>query len=139
MGRFDDALRVRPEDLLPPAQTSVQSSLYQRLRKPRGRQAGTVAWLLVRAAQPDHAHHADALAALSRLGISGTQDFAQIARATLAGSVISNRLETRELAQAIVDALDAIAPLLEGEPPDYVVSPADLAGFLAARAASGAR
>ncbi len=44
--------------------TSVQCSLYQRLRKSHGNRAGALAWLLVRLAQPDHREHEEAFDSL---------------------------------------------------------------------------
>lgn len=44
------------------AATSVQCSLYQRLRKTYANRAGSLAWLLVRTVQPDHREHEEAMA-----------------------------------------------------------------------------
>jgi hypothetical protein len=133
MGRFDGALDAPDAStLLPSATQSVQSSLYQRLRRTRGRRAGQVGWLLVRTAQPDHAAHADALAELSRIGAPGVRELAQIARGTATATTIAGRADSRDLAQAIVAALDAIAASLVS--PGEVVTAGDLASYLAARA-----
>ena len=43
------------------AATSVQCSLYQRLRKSHADRAGALGWLLVRLGQPEHREHDEAL------------------------------------------------------------------------------
>ena len=46
------------------APQSVQSSLYQRLKRTWGKRSGAIAWTLVRAGQARHGAHAEAVAAL---------------------------------------------------------------------------
>lgn len=92
-----------------PAAQSVQSSLYLRLKKSRGDKAGAIGWLLVRAGQPEHPRNAAALAALASQG-SGLESLLATARATRAAPAVAGKLASRELAQAVVDAIqDLIA------------------------------
>lgn len=51
---------VDPKSLGTPVYTTVQASLFNRLRKSHGKNAGNLAWLLVRLAQPDHREHDEA-------------------------------------------------------------------------------
>lgn len=132
--RFESAFDAPdPSSLGTPAVQSVQASLYLRLKKSRGNKAGDIGWLLVRSAQPEHPRHPAALAALSSLGLEGLRALAATARATSAAPKIAARSDARALAQAIVDALDGVAVLIDGEPTGAVVMPADLASYLAAR------
>jgi hypothetical protein len=113
-----------PATLLPSPVQSIQSSLYQRLRRSYGRQAGTVGWLLVRLAQPKHRDHASAVASVSALPRGPLGALAACARATLDAAT---RPDARELAAGIVTALGAVAELADGGDP---VEAATLADYL---------
>jgi len=73
MSKFDALLAdlaapqvVTPRERAHAAACSVQTSLFGRLRRGRsGSNAGRLAWMLIRAAQPDHVECGDALNALA--------------------------------------------------------------------------
>ncbi len=127
MGHFPVSV-FDTSNVVTPSIQSVQSSLYQRLKRTHGKNAGTVGWLLVRASQPTHRHHADALAALSTLAPPALAALTSTVRAMLGAPTIAGRADSRELAQGIVEALEGVAALVDLGP----VTPAGLADFLAA-------
>lgn len=114
-----------PSSLGTPAVQSVQASLYLRLKKARGNKAGDIGWLLVRLAQPEHPRHESAIAAISALCVADLRGLAATARATLAAPKISARADARELAGAVVSALDDLVSEREGAAVIASMSPED--------------
>jgi hypothetical protein len=74
---------VTPREAAHAAATSVQTSLFGRLRKARGSAvAGRVAWMLVRLGQGDHADSGAACEALQGFADSDVRTFLLLAHAT---------------------------------------------------------
>ena len=109
---------AKPHDVTPlergrAAAASVQTSLFGRLRKARGSAvAGRVAWMLIRAASPDHDDCSEALDALATLPVADVRTFLIVARgardtlksadaAALAGRVVE-ALETALAIRGVV-------------------------------------
>jgi hypothetical protein len=127
MGKFDTAFDApNPLSMLSPAMTSVQSSLYQRLRRSRGSKAGEVAWLLVRLVQRDHRDHKAATEAFDALPPSVLQDLWKVARATRDSPVIRKRIDTAELATAIALYCETAIEMLQ---PARQMTPEESAAF----------
>ncbi len=57
----DAFLPIDPSTLGTPVAQSVQCSLYMRLKKTHGKNAGSLGWLLVRLGQPEHREHDEAI------------------------------------------------------------------------------
>lgn len=116
MSRFDHAFDApEPSTLGVSGIQSVQSSLYLRLRKTYGNKSGTMGWLLVRLAQPEHADHQAAFDALS----SRPQTLGgllRIARATLASPNIASKPAARDVAGAVVSALEVLTASSQAAP-----------------------
>lgn len=75
-------VEVTSRELATRAAASVQSSLFGRLRKARGStMAGRLGWLLIRAAQPEHADYRAAGEALASMGETDLRAFLSVARA----------------------------------------------------------
>jgi hypothetical protein len=65
MSSIGDAfLPPDPASLGVPALSTLQTSLFNRLRKTYGNRSGAMSWLLVRLAQPSHRDHMAALTAI---------------------------------------------------------------------------
>ncbi len=94
-----DFTRVRSAS----AATSVQSSLYQRLRKTRGDKAGSLGWLLVRLGQPDHREFDDALEAIATRPLSDLVAFSALVSGARAAAKAPG---ASELCDAILNELD---------------------------------
>ena len=78
------------------AAASVQASLYGRLKRSYGGSgAGTVAWMLLHAADPDHKRHDAALAALEKRTPS---ELATLFQATEGAVAAARTAETKEIA-----------------------------------------
>lgn len=107
MGKFDIVLQgPSPDDVARAsavaAQQSLQSSLYQRLKRSRGAAAGQIGWMLLRLAQYEHRDHdeaADTFCALSK-----TDQRALLAIARDAARAMKTS-ESRELADAVITVM----------------------------------
>jgi hypothetical protein len=97
-----------PTDLAVSAVTSVQTSLFSRLRRELGAKAGIVSWCIVRAGQPDHCDHEAALATLRQLDPATLDRYAATARAALAGPRLAG-VGQQAVLRAILVQLSAIA------------------------------
>jgi hypothetical protein len=85
---------------------SVQSSLYQRLRKTYKDRAGDVGWLLVRLGQPDHREHDEACQAVNARSLADITAFLAVVRA----APRSRRTPAADdLVRAIADVLELAA------------------------------
>lgn len=130
MSKFDHAFDRSPS--VTPAVTSLQTSLFSRLRRGYGRSAGTLGWLLVRLGQPDHGDYEAACEALRArpstelLSLLGT---VRAARAALAG-----KPDVDALAGVVAGELEAIATVaLAAERACLGGAPAPRAALRAAR------
>ena len=109
MTKFDDALSPpTPGTTGTSVVQSVQSSLYQRLRKPRGDRAGTLAWMLIRLTQTDHRDHGDAQASLMTADPATLQLFSSVVSASRA---TATRSEVKAMLDGIAAELSAAAYL----------------------------
>lgn len=94
---------IDPSELGPPAYTTVQASLFNRLRKSHGKNAGNLAWLLVRLAQPDHREHEDAIALILERDAASLAALLSIVGAARAAARPPG---ARAMLAAIVEALE---------------------------------
>ena len=94
---------IAPEDLGPPVFTTVQASLFNRLRSTRGKNAGNLAWLLVRLAQPDHREHDDACTLILAQPLADLTALLSVVSGARAGA---KRVAARDMLAAIADALE---------------------------------
>ncbi len=94
---------VTDRELAARAAQSVQTSIFQRLRRASGGPlAGRLAWMLIRSAQPDHNDHCEAYTALSIL--TGAELAVLLKAATGARDSMKDAA-ARALAGDIVDAV----------------------------------
>lgn len=108
-----------PATLGTPVVQSVQSSLYQRLRRSKGGKAGSIAWLLVRAGTPKHAAHGEAMTILEGLSAGALAELLAVVRGSGGSPLISGRAACAELVRGIEAVLvglhDAALPVTEAE------------------------
>ena len=95
---------VDPLSLGTPAYTSVQASLFNRLRKTRGKTAGDLGWLLVRLGQPDHREHAEACDTIMTRPAS---ELAALSAVVVAARDSLKGPGPRELCSAILEVLSS--------------------------------
>lgn len=98
---------LSPDDIGTPAYVSVQASLFNRLRKQHGKNAGNLAWLLVRLAQPDHREHDEACAMIvARDSASLSALLSTVSTARDAARPAGARAMCEAIAEALVFARD---------------------------------
>lgn len=99
----DAFIPAGPDDVGVPFYVSIQASLYNRLRRSRGKAAGSLGWLLVRLGQPGHREHAEAVELVSD---RPTADLAALSLIVGAARAAARTAPARELCDAILLELD---------------------------------